>query len=249
MGKRVIALNGSNRKRNTFHLLEALKDKLADFDVNMDIINLSEFKINKCTGCEECLRNDICHVNDDSDMIMRKLTEYDGIVLSSPVYMNNVSGILKVFLDRTCKWVHRPELTAIPMMFVATTAGSGLKNALDYMEDVALQWGGIPTNRIGRSIGSIGREIEEKEFDKFVKCLYMDKHKYQPGVKELLNFQIKKILAEKILEKDKEYWEEKEWMDKYYYFDAAVNPIKKATANMFYEILSKKIKKIRKIKE
>lgn len=241
--KRVIALNASNRKKNTYHILEILKDKLIKFDIDMDIVNLNELNINKCTGCEGCLRNDICYLNDDANSIMKRIIEYDGIVISSPVYMNNVSGILKVFLDRTCKWVHRPELASVPVMYVATTAGSGIKSTLDYMENVTLQWGGIPTSKIGRNAGSIKRDIGENEFAKFVKCIYMDKSKYRASMKELLNFQVKKILAEKVLPNDKEYWKKKQWLDKYYYFNTNINPIKKTAAATFYKLLSKKIRK------
>jgi multimeric flavodoxin WrbA len=41
-------------------------------------------------------------------------------ILSSPIYMGGVSGKLKVFIDRTRKWFHRPELIGKPVLFAAT---------------------------------------------------------------------------------------------------------------------------------
>lgn len=36
----------------------------------------------------------------------KKILEADLIVLLSPVYLNNVSGAMKTFLDRIGSWVH-----------------------------------------------------------------------------------------------------------------------------------------------
>lgn len=242
MRKKVIAIHASSRKRNTYHLLENLREELAAYDIDVEILCLSELDIRRCVGCEVCLRNGTCHLKDDIDAVIRKIPEYDGVILSSPVYMNNVSGMLKTFLDRTCRWVHRPELTGIPMLLVAATAGSGLKNTLNYLEDTALQWGAVPAGKIGRSAGSREKAIEKKEYSRFVEYLNMDMHRYKPGMKELITFEIKKILAEKVLARDKKYWEEKQWLDKPYYFEASIHPLKKASASLFYKFLSGKIK-------
>lgn len=244
MKKRVIAIHASSRKKNTYHLLEDLKEELAAYDIDVEILCLSELDIRRCVGCEACLRSGTCHLKDDMDAVMRRIPEYDGVILSSPVYMNNVSGMLKTFLDRTCRWVHRPELTGIPILFVASTAGSGLKNTLSYLEDTALQWGAVPAGKIGRSAGSRARGLEKKEYRGFVEYLNMDMRRYKPGMRELLTFEIKKILAEKVLVKDKEYWTEKQWLGKSYYFEASIHPAKKVMASFFYKFLSGKIKSV-----
>ena len=99
----------------------------------------------------------------------------DGVMLTSPVYMENVSGILKTFLDRTCKWFHRPELYGKPILVIATTKGSGLKATLKYLERVVIQWGGFNSGKIGRNIGNIDNEVKVMEVKKFIDHIEMDK--------------------------------------------------------------------------
>jgi hypothetical protein len=36
---------------------------------------------------------------------------------------------------------------------------------------------------------------------------------------------VQKVLAEKVLTIDKEFWEQMNWMDKLYYFDCRINAI------------------------
>lgn len=156
----------------------------------------------------------------------------------------NILQKLKVFTDRTCRWFHKPELTSIPIIFVATTAASGLKNTLNYMENIAVQWGAFPADRIMRTAKSMKKDIVYNEFKQFQKLLYMPKEKYKPNFNQLIYFQVQKVLAEKILTIDEAYWREKEWLGKSYFFDANINPVKKIFATMFYKILYSRIRKV-----
>jgi multimeric flavodoxin WrbA len=130
MYKKVIAINSSKRKRNTYGILEKLKEEFKQRSIEVDIINLFDYEIKECIGCEACLRGNTCPHKDDVSLLMGKLKEYDGIIIGSPIYMGGVSGKLKVLIDRTCKWFHRPELEGKPVLVVSTTAASGLKETL-----------------------------------------------------------------------------------------------------------------------
>lgn len=244
MQKRVIAINSSKRKKTTYGLLEQIKGVLNKKGVTVDIINLFDYDIKECTGCELCLRKGKCHINDDVRALMNKLTEYDGIILSTPVYMNNVSGKLKVFVDRTCVWMHRPELVSIPLMLVVTTASSGVKRTLEYLENIGLQWGAFVTDKIYRNVKTLKNSIRIEECSDFIKHLFMPKLSYKPSITQLIQFQVQKVLAEKILPKDKEYWELKGWINKNYFFDANINFMKNFISKSFYKFLSSRIRKI-----
>ncbi len=242
--KNVIAINGSPRNKNTYYLLQQLKEKLHKEDVTIEIINLSDYTINHCIGCQNCVKNKPCPLKDDVHSIIEKLKSADGILLSSPVYMSNISGKLKSFIDRTCYWFHRPELVGKPCMVLATTAGSDLKYVLKYLEKVCIEWGLHPSGQIGRSVKNLNESITPKEYKIFVSHLTLDKQCYRPSLKQLIIYQVQRVLANKVLEVDKLYWEKKGWSKKLFYYECCVHPLKRLLCILLYKILDHQIKKV-----
>jgi hypothetical protein len=106
-----------------------------------------------------------------------------------------------------------------PVLLVATTAASGLKETIKFLEKTAVQWGAFPAGSIGRTVRNLNNPISSSEYYSFVKHLYIDKNKFRPKMSQLIFFQVQKVLAEKILPIDKEYWKEKNWLNKLYYFE------------------------------
>lgn len=234
---KIIAINSSKRKMNTYGVIEQIKEMLKNNNINVEVINLFDYDIKLCIGCENCLIKGNCVFKDDVSEIMDKIKTSDGVILTSPVYMENVSGILKIFLDRTCKWFHRPELFGKPILVIATTKGSGLKSTLKYLERVVIQWGGFNAGTIGRSIRNIDHKVEIMEVKKFIGHIEMDKKQYKPSFNALIHFQVQKVLAKKVGYLDRKYWEEKDWNNKVYYFKCKVNPIKKLAVKNFGSLL------------
>ena len=76
-----------------------------------EVINLFDYKIESCLGCGKCVVSGGCCINDDAPSLMQKILDSDGIVLGLPVYIENVSGKLKTFVDRTCEWYHTPKMS------------------------------------------------------------------------------------------------------------------------------------------
>jgi multimeric flavodoxin WrbA len=245
VSKKIIAINSSNRKGNTYGILESLQNILNRKGIEVEIINLGSYNITSCLGCELCLRKDKCPIEDDVYYIMDKLIESDGVIISSPVYMGNVTGILKTFLDRTCKWFHRPELIGKPALIVSTTASSGLRKTLNYLEEISIHWGLHPVGKIGRTVKSINKDISEKEYEDFIKHLLMDKMYYKPSLKQLIYYQVQKVLALKVLEIDKIYWQKKGWVEKDYYFNCRIGLNKRIISRTFYKFLNSRVKRVK----
>lgn len=240
--KKVIAINSSKRKKNTYNILVQIKEILQQNNIEVEIINLYDYDIDTCVGCEVCVLKDKCVLKDDIYAIFDKMKESDGIILSSPVYLQGVSGKMKIFIDRTCSWFHRPPLEGKPMLCVATTKGSGLKSTLKYLESVVTQWGGFDAGSIGRNIRNIEENVTDKELQKFITLLSSEKSEYKPNMNSLINFQVQKVLSKHMIEVDREYWHNRGWHDKIYYFDCKINPIKKVFCNVFYKMMSKAMK-------
>ncbi|MEA4964632.1 MAG: flavodoxin family protein [Oscillospiraceae bacterium] len=236
--KKVIALHASKRKRNTYNLLVQIQQELARNDVEVEIISLYDYKIQSCFGCETCIIHDNCIHNDDVELLMNKMMAADGIILSSPVYLQQVSGTLKSLIDRTCKWYHRPALYGKPVLCVATTKGSGLKSTLSYLQSVAVQWGAMPIGGIGRTIRNSKVPVSKKELSGFLKLLQVPES-YRPPLNSLINFEVQKALAKHLNGLDTCYWSERGWDGKPYYFACSTNGFKCVISRAFGAILQR----------
>lgn len=246
---KVIAITASKRKMNTYKVVSQIKNILMKNQIEVEIINLYDYNIESCLGCEVCILKGKCILKDDVPFLMDKLKSSDGIILSSPVYLQSVSGKLKTFVDRTCAWFHRPELYGKPLLVVATTKGSGLKSTLEYLQSIGTQWGAFNCGNIGRNIRTIDKEVTDKECEAFIKSLKKDKCLYKPSLKSVLNFNMQKVLSRKLIALDKAYWDERGWDKNSYYFSCKVSPLKKAAGNMTYKFFNKVMKAPDDLKE
>lgn len=234
---KVVAITSSKRKMNTYKVVSQIKNILEKNQIEVEIINLYDYNIDSCYGCEICILKGKCIIKDDAEYIMNKLKSSDGIILSSPVYLQSVSGKLKTFVDRTCAWFHRPELYGKPLLVVSTTKGSGLNSTLEYLENIGTQWGTFNSGSIGRNIRTIDKKVTENECENFIKNLRREKFQYKPNLKSVLNFNVQKVLSRNLVDLDMTYWDERGWDKKPYYFDCKINPIKKAAGNLTYSFL------------
>jgi len=104
---KIVIINGSPRKNGACgKMLNYLKDYLEkdnpEIKINLiDLINLIDYNIQYCMGCQICYKTGKCAITDDNvENIHALIKSADGIVLSSPVYASNVSGLFKSFHDR-----------------------------------------------------------------------------------------------------------------------------------------------------
>lgn len=234
--KKVVALHASRRKVNTYKLLLQLQQGLAGHEVEVEILSLYDYNLKDCVGCEKCILRGECIHQDDAQLLMDKMAAADGIILSSPVYLKQVTGKLKGFIDRTCKWYHRPVLYGKPVLCVATTKGSGLKSMLSYLQSVAIQWGAMPAGRIGRTIRNIDSAVTKKELSEFIRLLNAPQ-KYGPSLNILIDFEVQKALAKYIGGLDASYWKERGWDSKEYFTQCSPNRLKSFTSRMFGAVL------------
>jgi multimeric flavodoxin WrbA len=239
--KKIVIINASMRKKNTFNLLKEIEHILKN-KYKIEFINLSDANIKSCFGCEMCLKTSDCHLKDDFDIIEEKLKNADGIIFGTPVYLRNISSTLKNFIDRTSKWYHRPILFGIPVMSVITTAYSGFPQSDAYLKDVYLQWGANYSMSIKKTAMK-NKAVEESNLKKFIRLIEDDSSRYSPTIKQLIEFKTQKVLAYKILEKDFEYWRDINWLEKDYFYECRINPLKKAIAWSYFHLLMKVIPK------
>lgn len=100
---KIIAINGSPRKgKNTAIMLQEALNEASALGASTEFLELSEFDLKYCTGCNSCLRQATCSITDDDNALLHeKLLAADGILLGSPCYFANVSALMKNFMDRS----------------------------------------------------------------------------------------------------------------------------------------------------
>lgn len=97
---KLLAINGSPNKRNTYALLEAIADEAKKLGAEAEILNLADYNINPCKGCDKCLKGE-CIQKDDIEKVLEAMRAADAIVIGAPTYFGNVPGIVKNLIDRS----------------------------------------------------------------------------------------------------------------------------------------------------
>ena len=97
----VLGISGSPRRNgNTELLIKEFMNGAKSRGHKTELFLLTELKISPCTSCDSCQRTGKCVIDDDMQLMHKKLLEADYIVFASPIYFGGVSAQLKSFIDR-----------------------------------------------------------------------------------------------------------------------------------------------------
>jgi putative NADPH-quinone reductase len=101
---KIFIVNGSPRGTNgyTHKLIELFAEGAREAGASVTIEQLAQKKIHQCTGELACWTKTPgeCIHKDDMAQLLPQMTEADGVVFASPVYVDGMTGLLKNFLDR-----------------------------------------------------------------------------------------------------------------------------------------------------
>ena len=171
----IIGICGSARKKGNTALL--LKEVLQATGMESELIFLSDLTIGFCTGCLVCRKNrGKCPQEDDMQVVLDKALLSKAIVLGSPNYYYDVSGLMKNMIDRSIAWCYlgigedtgtewhgwRPFVDKVSA-FVVSQAAYGGEKALQTFECFA-EWTGL--EQAGSLIASVGAQTI-KEFPEY----------------------------------------------------------------------------------
>ena len=144
---KILAIWGGMREEsNTNKLVKKIAESSG---CDYEIVDMGKIEVKPCTGCSECMMNDgQCPIEDDMQGLYDQLMEADGIILGSPTYYMNVSGVVKCMIDRSLALYYRgvgpqydPEmpfmgqrpLAGKPGVVVTTVAGAGHEKAIEVL--------------------------------------------------------------------------------------------------------------------
>ena len=130
---KVLAVVGSPRvDGNTGFLVDQALAEIAKAGIQTEKVIVAQLKIGPCLAHDDCGQVSACRQADDMRSLIDKVWNADGIILGSPTYFHNVSGQMKVFIDRN-RFYHRQQrkMKARSAGIVVVANGSG--------DDVAVQ--------------------------------------------------------------------------------------------------------------
>ncbi len=97
----ILFLNGSPRKNGyTVQIMKCI-EKGIDPKHTIKWINVYDLKVSPCLSCFKCRPNNECVLpEDDGHGVSKLIRSSDALIIGSPTYFGNISGSLKVLIDR-----------------------------------------------------------------------------------------------------------------------------------------------------
>ncbi|MCE1253539.1 MAG: flavodoxin family protein [Anaerolineae bacterium] len=226
-----MTINGSLRKNGntarTLCLLEAELNQLASaFGVELifEHISLRDINLQYCRGCRTCFDRgeDKCPIKDDLASIQSKMANSDGLIAASPVYVNDVSGIMKTWLDRLAYLCHRPALSGKCALTVATIGVWPVDHTLNTLDFALSSWGYYLAGHLGIKGGALSTpeqilQLHDRQIKKAAAQLFFAIYQQKsssPSFMSLMTFSIQqRYWRNKITQPslDGDYWLNKGW--------------------------------------
>jgi multimeric flavodoxin WrbA len=129
---KICLIVGSPRKKRSCNFLidqaiDGIKSVDREFEINK--IQITDFKLTPCNGCDQCLRppHDCPLAEDDDTAELEKLLlGSDALLIAAPNYFGSVSSQIKVFIDRSRPWKMKNYM--LKDVILAPLASTGLRN-------------------------------------------------------------------------------------------------------------------------
>ena len=244
--KKVTAFVGSARKKHTYHaaarLLELVQSRS---DIEVEIVRLSDHHLEICRGCKACCDHgeELCPLKDDRDLLIGKMRASDGVVFATPNYSFQVSGHMKVFLDRLGFVFHRPRFFGKAFTSIVAQGVYGGKKIVRYLDFVG---NGLGFNTVkGRCITTL-EPMTEKQTHKNDQALTKLAQQYRavlegvrypsPSLMDLMVFRMSRTRMRLMLDesyRDYVYYRDKGWFESDFYYPSRLGPLKKGLGKLF----------------
>jgi len=99
---KILGIVCSPRKEgNTEMLVREALEAAREAGCETEFILIADKNIAPCDGCTACLKDGVCKIKDDMQMISEQMEKADGVIFGTPVYFYNVTAQAKAVIDRT----------------------------------------------------------------------------------------------------------------------------------------------------
>ena len=192
--------------------------------LDFETVYLGHLNLQMCRGCRICFDRgeEHCPRKDDLLPLKARMKVADGIIAATPVYVDDVSGITKNWIDRLAHTCHRPEFGGKSAYLLATTGSSPTGHALRTLNGL-MYMGFHIIGRAGFKTGALSTRDEIGIRDGarirgIAQAIFRAVHQkaaLRPSFYSFMVFKIQQLAYEKINPGsiDYQYWKGKDWLD------------------------------------
>jgi multimeric flavodoxin WrbA len=239
---KLLMINSSGRAAgNTARVMDLLEQNFntiareTALDLTVERVSLARLALKPCIGCRACFDRGeaFCPQKDELLALYEKMREADGYVIASPIYVEDVNGMLKTMIDRMAFLCHRPALYGKSALLFTTSGIGSSRHALTTMTKAFGTWGIKNAATMQLSLGALTpREEVEKRFArkiasaarKFLRERMLSP--FRPSFYSLIAFTVQQALwSRNGVDHDTvdyRYWQDSGWLDRgrWYYLAA-----------------------------
>lgn len=230
---KILALIGSYRKNgNTSQIVSIVCEAMqaeavrAGAPLEIETLYLGHLDIGACRGCRACFDRgeDKCPLKDDLLSVKAKMKAADAILVATPVYVDDVSGIIKTWIDRLAHVCHRPEFAGKSAYLLATVGSTPTSRTLGTLRLALSTWGFHIIGKAGFKTGALMKADEMRathaaRAEKIARRIYnavSERRLAKPSFMSLFMFKIQQRAWQRTARRDTldyAYWSGQGWTD------------------------------------
>lgn len=133
--RKIVAIVSSPRKGgNSDTIVDAILDGtmgLTISEVNLHRLNNYQYAMD-CQACMKCKEDGKCHVADSLNKTLEDIYYADSVIVSTPLYFSDYTGVLKCLIDRMFCFVDKDMNVTLPKgkkLVLVITCGSDIESS------------------------------------------------------------------------------------------------------------------------
>jgi multimeric flavodoxin WrbA len=116
-----VILGSPRLESNSEKLARAAAKAVAGPNDTVEYFKLNDLRYRGCQGCYSCkTKTDFCIIKDDMTRVLGSVAAGDLVILTSPIYIGEITSQVKGFIDRSFSW-YKPD-------FITNSEPSRLKS-------------------------------------------------------------------------------------------------------------------------
>lgn len=137
---KTLIINGSPRKNgDTMYFINKINEK-----VECDVINAYYMDFSPCIDCRECVKGRKCIYNDEMTGMLNNIDNYDNIIVATPLYYNQPTGVLMAMMSRTQLFFNsEKKLKSKKGYVIVVGGGDSVVNSADAEKTIRIMLRGL----------------------------------------------------------------------------------------------------------